>query len=87
MHQPQALEPWSPRVMFRPSLGLLVSLANSSNRLDHTFLPSGWEPQTRKAVGGGDGWMAEKSQEHENGESWKTCKNSAQKSGLLLGGQ
>ena len=29
--------------------------------------------------------MAEKSQEHENGESRKTCKNSAQKSGLLLG--
>lgn len=59
---------------------------HSSQGLCYLFPPSAWEPQPRKAVGAGDGGKTEKSQEHENGESWKTCKNSAQKSGLLLGG-
>lgn len=74
--------------MFRPSLGLLVSLANSSNRLDHPFYRAAGSPKPERLLEAEmDGWLRKaksmktgshgkpaKTQHRSQGSSWGASK-------------
>lgn len=66
-------KPWSPGELFRPSLSFWQTRFK--------WARGGPQPQARKGRKAGGGWMAEKSQEHENGEPQKTYESLAQKLG------